>query len=225
MGRKFWLRVAGGAVAIFVIGLAFFTAARSAKGKAQEAIAEFKTELGGQVPAILAGMRDSLSLSLDGTPLGRLRRLTIERPVAGELPSLAALVLLDDASQARRLQACDLVPESGKDLHRFRCATADEPGLQQVGVIEFLDQDLKRPLRVNDSMAAELRKGEPYNVDVDLSEDLDAVVSTSDKHIVRIKADSTGAHIVVNDKHGRKVVRMKADSTGFSLNVDSTGGK
>jgi hypothetical protein len=225
MGRKFWLRVAGGAVAIFVIGLAFFTAARSAKTKAKEAIAEFKTELGGQIPAVLAGMRDSISLSLDGAPLGRLRRLTIERPVAGELPSLAALVQLEDASLATRLEACDLVPESGKDLHRFRCAAADEPGLQQVGVIEFLDQDLRRPLRVNDSLAAELRQGEPYNVDVDLTTDVDAVVSTSDKHIVRIKADSTGAHIVVNDKHGRKVVRMKADSTGFSLNVDSTGGK
>jgi hypothetical protein len=225
MGRKFWLRVAAGALAIFVIGFAFFTAARSAKNKAKEAIAEFKTELGGTLPAVLAGMRDSVSITLDGALLGRLRHLTVERPVAGELPNLTAMVELDHPSHVARLKACDLVPESGKDLHRFRCATAEEPGLERVGTVIFLGQDLTRPIRVHDSLAAELRKGEPYNVDVDLTQDVDATVQTGDGEVVRIKADSTGAHILVNDKQGRKVVRMKADSTGFSLSVDSAGGR
>lgn len=227
MGRTFWLRVSAGALAIFVVGFALFAAGRAAKNEASAAIAEIAGELGGQVPAVLAGMRDSLALSLDGRSLGRLRHLTIERPVAGELPSIAAFVALDDASQAARLASCDLVPVSGKDLHQFRCASADEAGLEKVGVITFQDQDLSRPLLVFDSLAAELRKGESYHVDVDLTQGSEAVIHAGNGHeqLVELKADSHGARIVVNDKQGRKVVRMKADSTGFSLSVDSARGK
>lgn len=227
MGRKFWLRVAGGALVIFLVGFTIFSVARAAKNEATAAIAEIATEFGGKVPAVLAGMRDSLSLSLDGQPLGRLRHLSIQRPVAGELPTLAALVKLNDPSQAPRLRSCDLVPASGKDLHQFRCATAGEAGLEKVGVIVFLGQDLERPILVDDSMAIELRKGDPYHVDVDLTKEAETVVHAgngSDK-LVEIKADSHGARIVVNDKQGNKVVRMKADSTGFSLSVDSARAK
>lgn len=227
MGRKFWLRVAGGAFFIFLIGFALFSAGRMAKNEAGAAIAQFATELGGKVPAVLAGMRDSLTLSLDGQRLGQLRHLKIERQVQGELPQLAALVQLDQGVESRRVATCDFVPVSGKDLHKFRCAAAGEGGLEKVGTIRFEGPGLMRPLLVSDSMAAELRKGDPYHVDVDLTKETETVVRAGkgSDQLVQIKADSHGAHIVVNDKQGKKVVRMKADSTGFSLSVDSARAK
>jgi hypothetical protein len=225
MGRNFWVRVGGGALAIFLVGLALFTAARTAKAKASEAFTDIAGELGGTVPAALARLRDSVAISLDGAPLGRLQHLTIERAGTGEMPALLALVRLQDVGQLERLRSCDLVASSEKDLHRLRCRSEGEAGLEPIGAVAFVDQKLERPFLVADSLAAELRRGEPFHLDVDLSKDVDAQLRTGDHEVVKIKADSTGAHLVVSDHKGRKVVRMKADSTGFSLSVDSAAGK
>lgn len=222
MGRKFWLRVAGGALVIFLIGFGLYTGARAAKREAASAITEFATEYGGKIPAALAGLKDSVAITLNGERLGRLRHLTLERSVSGELPELLALVELQDAGKAAQLASCNLTPVSSKDLHKFRCAAAGETGLEQVGLVTFKEQGIERPLMVNDSLAAELRKGEPYHVNLDLTEDVTASVRTADDGLVDIKADSHGARIVVNDQKGGKIVRIQADSTGVSVKVDST---
>lgn len=221
MGRSFWLRVGGGALAIFVLGFALYAGARQAKRSAAQALTEISSELGGQVPAMLASLRDSVHVALDGRPLGSLRRISVHRADPNGLPELVALVALDSPGFERRLAECDLTPEQGKDLHRLRCVTAGEPGLQKVGVVRFDRGRLTRTLWVTDSMAAELSQGEPFNVEVDLTDDVQATVHAGGNKILQLKADSSGAHLVVNDREGRKVVRMHADSTGFSLTVDS----
>lgn len=221
MGRKFWLRVGGGALVVFLLGFVLFTGARAAKQEAGHAIAEVASSLGGEVPAMLAGLRDSVAISLDGERLGRLRHLTVERPVAGELPTVRALLRLDDLNRLRDLSSCRLTPANGRDLHAFRCAGKDEPGLDQLGTVDIQGEDLELPLLVSDSLAADLRQGGPVHVSVDLTQDVKALVKVGDNKLVEIKADSNGARIVVNDEKGNKLVRMKADSTGFSLTVDS----
>ncbi len=221
MGRKFWLRVAGGALVVFLLGFALFTGARAAKQEAGHAIAEVASSLGGEVPAMLAGLKDSVTVSLNGERLGRLQHLTVERPVEGKLPEVRALLRLDDLGRLRELASCSLTPANGRDLHQFRCAAAGETGLDQLGTVDIQGEDLELPLLVSDSLAAELRKGGPIHASLDLTENVRALVKVGDHKVVDIKADSNGARIVVNDEKGNKVVRMQADSTGFSLTVDS----
>jgi hypothetical protein len=224
--RSYWLRVAAGALAVFVIGMMFVAGVRATKAKARSALtgleAELKTEHGGEIGrAALAGLKDSIAFTLNGERIGVLRRLTIDKPASDALPKISAVVALASPVDAAKLSGCDLVPESSDQLDRFRCAGRFEPNLETVGTVEFEREGLVRPLRVKPDLVEKLRKGEAFQLNADLTGPVDATVRKGEHELVRLKVDSTGAHLMVTGKDGKEIVRMKADSTGFSLVVDS----
>ncbi len=220
--RAYWLRVALGALGVFVIGMMFVTGLRATKNKATAAIAELKTGLGGEASRMmLAGLKDSLAFKLDGQRLGALRRLKIDKAEAHTVPSVSAVVALDPGVDAARVRHCDIVPLSQDQMADFRCADSAESGLETVGAVTFEGAGFNRPLRLQPEMVEKLRKGDAFHLNADLTGPVDATVRKGDRDIVRIKADSTGARIRVTGKDGRELVNLKADSTGFSLVVDS----
>ena len=136
--RTYWIRVALGALAVFVIGMMFVTGIRATKNKATAALAEMKTGLGGNASrAMLAGLRDSLAFKLDGVRLGSLRRIKIDKELANTVPDVTALVALDSGVDPARVRSCDIVPLSQDQMDQFRCADSAEGGLQTVGKVTF----------------------------------------------------------------------------------------
>ncbi len=220
--RTYWIRVALGALAVFVIGMMFVTGIRATKNKATAALAEMKTGLGGNASrAMLAGLRDSLAFKLDGVRLGSLRRIKIDKELANTVPDVTAIVALDSGVDPARVRSCDIVPLSQDEMDQFRCADSAEGGLQTVGKVTFEGAGFDRPLRLQPEMVEKLTKGDAFHLNADLTGPMEATVRKGDRDVVRIKADSNGARIRVTGKDGREIVNMRADSTGFSLVVDS----
>jgi hypothetical protein len=215
--RSIWVRAGVGALAIFVLGMMLYTAVRTTKGRAKDALLAIKAEL--DSVSVDAADR-AVPFVLDGRTLGRVTSLTFA-PGAGQ--GLSALVALDRAElNPVMLSSCDLVPvepEHFEMAQGFRCATPADRGLRTLGEVRFEPVGVVRPVRGDKATLAQLREYGTITLD-SAQAGVHANVSGDSGEIVNIKADSNGALIHVNDGKG-KVVYLKADKTGLVVKVDS----
>ena len=232
--RGFWAGI--GLVAACLI---VFVAAREGK----TALAQTTQHLRRHFAASSGGRPDSdFPFRLDGERLGRIVRMHLKRERAGQPVSGSLLVALDRSRAARLLGDCDLVPaRAGDDLgmdHGFRCAEPEETGLTRVASVRFEPSGLVRPLKVRDRDLRDLRRGEAFDLSMDLDEgvhlqgrgadgarfniaageDGAAIrVDGADGEQVRLSADSNGAFLVVRDKDGGELFRLRAGGRGLSI--------
>lgn len=217
--RSIWIRAGVGALAIFVLGMMLYTAVRTTKGRAKEALLAIKAEL--DSVSVDAADR-AVPFVLNGRTLGRVTSLTFG-PGAGAT-GLSALVALDrDQLDPVMLSSCDLVPvepEHFEMAQGFRCATPADRALRPLGEVRFEPVGVVRPVRGDKAALAQLREYGTITIDSAAAGGVNANVSGDSGEIVNIKADSNGAYIHVNDGKG-KVVHLKADKSGLVVKVDS----
>lgn len=172
--------------------------------------------------------RPEMAFRLDGDRIGGIEHLTIRRARRGDLPEVTLLVLLDDRSRSDRLARCDLVAVDGGDVageRGFRCAAEGAAGLTTIGSARIEPLGISRPIRLTRRAVAEMRDGDPFEVNVDAGGQVRVTALGDDGQGVRLLADSAGASIKVDDALGRAIFRLLADSSGASLRVRGKNGR
>lgn len=223
--RSLWTRIGLGAAAVFVVGMLLVTVVGEARSAASSALSSVFHPTGQR--AGRAGTSPDIPFLLEGTPLGTIRKLTVRRRMPGSLPDVDLEVNLSDAASLERLGHCDLVPvhrgEVGVD-QGFTCDTQTS-GYITLGQATFHPGDLQRPIRIPRRMERELRRGEAFKATAESGGEVQIEARGGNGGVLRVQADSSGAHILVNDALGRALVRLLADSTGASFRVRGKDGR
>ncbi len=220
--QRMWAKICFGALGVFLVGMLLFTLAGQAKDAAASAVASLVEARGvGTAPVRLA-------FRLDGESIGLIRRLAMHRPHRGELPNVDLEVELTREAARHRLDRCDLVPadKEARDFDRgFRCLPPGAPGYVYIGEAHFMPGDFSRQLRVAERIEADLRDGDPFQATAEMGGDVRVVARSGDGGLVRVRADSTGASIRVNDAMGRAILKLIADSSGAILRIRGKDGR
>lgn len=224
--RSLWARIGLGAVGVFVVGMLLITVVHDAKSAASSALSSalLSTVQGGT----RASAPHDMPFRLEGEELGVIRRLAIERQAQGSLPDVDLDVTLADATSLDRLDDCDLVPTNRGNLdldQGFTCETPGVRGFVTVGEATFHPGGLRRPLRIPQRMERDLRSGDPFKATAESGGEVRVEARGKDGGTVRLRADSGGARIKMNDALGRALVRLLADSSGASLRVRGKDGR
>jgi len=223
--RSLWTKIGFGALAVFLCGMMLITLGRHAKTAAAEALS---TALNSDAVSKVVNAAQDIPFMLDGSRLGTVRRASIRRDESGALPEVNLTVDLFDGADGRALRGCTLIPEGDRDFdfdRGFTCAEGMTGDLVDIGRIHFEPLDLDRPLRVQPSVAHDLRKGDPFEANADLGGAVRIDARGDGGELVRLLADHHGADIKIRDELGRAVLRLLADSTGATLRVRDKNGR
>jgi hypothetical protein len=165
---------------------------------------------------------------LDGDRIGSIQHLTIRRAHRGDLPDVTLLVVLRDRNASDRLADCDLLPVDDEDVagdDGFTCAEPGLTGLTTIGTARIEPLGVTRPIRLTRRAVAEMREGDPFEVNADAGGEVRVSARGDRGQGVRVLADSAGASIKIDDALGRAIFRLLADSTGASMRVRGKDGR
>ena len=163
--RNYWMRIALGAVAIFIVGMIGVTLVRRGLGTMHGVV-----HGSGPISIPLA----FIPFQLNGDKLGSLERVTLEREAPNHVSRIELEVKLSDSLLARGLEGCRLVPnleskspdQPGVSAQRgpfpegsFWCAQSDsaEAELVEYGEAVFNPGDVTVPLLLPKDMVDELQ--------------------------------------------------------------------
>ena len=163
--RSYWMRIALGAVAIFVVGMIGLSLVRRGLGKVHGVV-----HGSGDISIPLA----FIPFQLNGDKLGSLERVTLEREAPNHVSRVELEVKLSDSLLARGLEGCRLAANldsespgrPGVSVHKgpfaegsFWCTTGDstEAELVEYGEAVFNPGDVTVPLLLPKSMVDELQ--------------------------------------------------------------------
>jgi len=171
--RSYWLRIFLGAFAIFAIGMIGVTFARRTKQRVTEVVT-------GSGPLTIP--LPFVPFELEGSKLGELQRLVVNRDAPKKVSSVDLQVKLDDSMLVQGLAGCRLAANLESDSakpgdinirsHRkdqkalFFCAKSDS-GLVTFGTVTLEPGEVTVPLLVPQSLADELRAGRWDHGDTD----------------------------------------------------------
>jgi hypothetical protein len=197
--RRYWLRIATGALAIFGIGMGIIFTTRQGLGLVRSA----SRALSG-IPLAMLPVR------VDGQELGTLRQIDVEAN-AQDSAAVHITVRASDSLLGERFEHCLLVPSGGSGRRKysdFKCLSpTDSAGadLRKVGEIVVEPSGMVLDFLVPAKQLAGWRHGR--------------AMGDSDVKSVRIQADSSGAVIDVRGRGGRKLFHLEADSGGARISV------
>ena len=244
--RNLWVKIGLGATGIFVVGMMGVTVAKQAKAAATTAI----NDVVGRVPAViataverdrtarLAGLGSigqgasqafvEVPFRLDGDDIGVIRSGSLRRDRKDALPSMQLEVELTSQDAADMLDDCVLVPlkhQQSDFSGGFRCATEADHDLVTFGRVRFQPLRNSIPVMITSNQAADLRHGEPFEANADLSGEVKVDARGHHGEQVRVRAGDHGANIRINDEMGRDIFRLIADSLGASLKIHDEKGR
>jgi hypothetical protein len=164
--RSYWLRILMGAVAIFAIGMVGITLFRRGRSRVESVIASSEP-LSFPLPFV--------PFQLNGSKLGTLERLTVNRDAPKKVSSIELQVKMDDSLVAKGLAGCRLAANVDSDSSKsgdvnlrmnqldektfFFCAASDS-GLAVLGTATLKPGDVDLPLLVPERLAEQLRNGD-----------------------------------------------------------------
>lgn len=244
MHRRYWLRIAFGAAAVFCVGMALILLAR-------RSIAEVKGLAQSSRPiGIPLGI---LPFNVDGVRLGKVSRLELLRSVPNDIAGFRLQVRLQDSAAADGLKDCNLTvndPDSFADHGGFTCEAGDsvKGPLERVGEVVFEPGGVVRAIFAPAEKVSKWRAGHAAAIETAaarleargladsaarlrvIADSVRALVEiggTGESALVRIQTDSHGARMRIRDRSGRELFRLRADSTGASMIVhgDSANGR
>src|SRR6476619_4901107 len=172
--RKYLLRNALGALAIFIVGMIGVTLARQGVGHVRHVV-----EGSGPISVPLA----FIPFHLNGQKLGTVSRVVLLREAPKQISAVQLEAKVRDSAVARGLAGCRLTANLDKDetpgtIHIrtgekavgvFTCLHAGDsaPGFQEFGQATFQPGDVTVPLLLPDDMVNDLREGHFDDSDVE----------------------------------------------------------
>lgn len=232
--KAYWLRIAFGALAIFVVGMVLMSVGRRSVSSVREAIANQSISFGA----------DGAPFRLMGRQLGTLSRVNVTPVARTGIPHIELTVRLDSDVSASELADCLLVVTSeesqGSSSEDLRCLDSSEATsgqfveigevrLEPTGEILQLfvprsmmeDKNWFRWFRDPPAPRAAAARHSSLQLQADSNK---AFLMIRDEHgnpVFQLNADSEGAFIQVRDSNGQEIVRFRADSTGVQGNIRS----
>ncbi|MEA2723293.1 MAG: hypothetical protein QOH59_1064 [Gemmatimonadales bacterium] len=163
--RSYWMRIALGAAAIFIVGMVGLSLVRRGLGTVHGVV-----HGSGPISIPLA----FIPFQLNGDKLGTLQRLTLQREAPNRVTSVELEVKLSDSLLARGLEGCRLAANLESDTTRgpglnvhggpfkdgsFWCAKDDSTseGLVEYGHAIFHPGNVKVPLLLSEGLVDELQ--------------------------------------------------------------------
>lgn len=228
MNRRYWTRVALGALLVFGLGLAGLAAFNRGAAEVRSLVSTAAMQL----PLQLA----RLDFSLDGRKIGKVSGIQVQRTGPADPGRVKLQVALADPADLGALEACRLTSD---DLDRlpqtsgFRCADAAEigAGLVEMGQVVFQPGELVRPLYLPSRTVERWHRSGVRSLDASLTADGQGKVSGSgrfelaqahrgvERGTFRLEADERGAVISVQDHLGRSLFDFSATQQGVSLKI------
>jgi hypothetical protein len=167
--RSYWLRILMGALAIFAVGMLGITLVRNGRHRVESVIASAEP-LSIPLPFV--------PFQVNGSKLGKMERLTVNRDAPKKVSSIELQVKLDDSLVAQGLAGCRLAANMDSDSARhgdvnvqvnrlgektfFFCATSDS-GFEELGSVRLMPGNIELPLLLPESLAQHLRRGDWAN--------------------------------------------------------------
>ncbi len=232
--RGYWLRILLGALAVFAIGMIVVTLVRRTKDTVT-AVVTGSGPLSIPLPFV--------PFELEGSKLGQVERLVVNRDAPKKVSSVALEVKLDDSLVVQGLAGCRLAANLESDsarrgdvnlrTHRmgerafFFCAKSDS-GLVEFGTVKMQPGDVTVPLLVPLSLAEELRAGnwgdhdDADSVDAiaEHAESLASIAEAQADSIAAVEEERANAVRIVRSRLGdslRAAGKLRADSLHAAL--------
>ncbi len=235
--NPYWLKIGGGALAIFGVGYGGLKVA-------EKGVHEIQAATMGSIQHVLRDVPTKfLAFRLNGDRVGRLRTLDVSSNGDWSAQSVKMEVALDDRSASGELANCNLAADDfrhGADDVNFRCASAsdiNDDHLTQVGEARFEPGDLVRPLYVRARELRRLEHSDIRNLKANFSSDDgksvhgNADYDLRDRHgdrqkgSVRLDAADGRALIEIKDENGNELFHLRADDRGLSFNAKDRRGR
>ena len=231
--KAYWLKIALGALGIFVVGMVIMGAGRRGVSKVREALVNQSISFGA----------DGAPFRLMGRQLGTLSRVDLTPVARDGIPHIELSVKLDsDVSSADFADCALVVSEEGPrpNVDGLRCLDSSEAESGQfveVGQVNL--EPIGESLRLfvpestmdhnnwlgllRGARAPRATTSGSHHASVQLEADSSkAFLMIRDEHgkpVFQLNADSNGAFIQVRDSNGQEIVRFKADSSGVKGNI------
>lgn len=228
MNRRYWTRVALGALLVFGLGLAGLAAFNRGAAEVRSLVSAAAMQL----PLQLA----RLDFSLDGRKIGKVNGIEAQRTGPADPGRVKLQVALADPGDLGALESCLVTSD---DLDRlpqtsgFRCADASEigAGLVEMGQVVFQPAGLVRPLYLPSHTIERWGRSGVSALDASLTADGRGGVSGRgrfelaeahrgvERGTFRLEADERGAVISVQDHLGRSLFDFRATDYGLSVKI------
>ena len=233
--RRYWTRIALGALLVFGLGLAGLAAVRKGTAEVRSFLATTATKL----PLRFA----NIGFRLGGRRIGELTELKVVKRDAGDLGRLTGLVEITEPEAIEELADCSLTLERTGHLDEnssFFCAEDHDltsGSLIEVGEFEFRPGKLRRPLYLPQDAITEWRRSEIQSLDARIARDGKGGVQASGMFGIQsrergsqrgsfdLHADSQGAILSVRDALNRSLLDFKATRAGLHLNIRDRHGR
>jgi hypothetical protein len=164
--RSYWLRILMGAFGIFAIGMIGVSIFRHGRSRVESVIASSEP-LSFPLPFV--------PFQLNGSKLGTIERLTVNRDAPKKVSSIELQVKMDDSLVAKGLAGCRLAANIESDSSKpgdvnihvnrldertfFFCASNDS-GFEELGSAKLTPGDVELPLLLPVKLAEQLRNGD-----------------------------------------------------------------
>lgn len=230
--NPYWLKIAGGSLAIFGVGMGAISLGR--KG-----LRELRTATTGSIQSMLRNPLPALAFRLDGTNIGTIKSVDVQN--GGATPADVRIeVDLKDQSATANLKSCNLASDRNDRQGRgFYCADADEvQDLEAFGEVVFQNAGITRPLYLTPRQLREWRRSDIKELAASLETDsvtkkvkgqahYDIVKSGGDheRGTVDLRAGDGGAFLQVRDENGNEIVKLSAGEGGLQFNVHDKKGR
>lgn len=228
--RNYWVRILVGAVVIFALGMIGVTLVRNGMGKVNDVVHGT-----GPISIPLA----IIPFEIDGTKLGTLDRLVLERTAPENISSVRVEVKLDDSLVAQGLSGCrlaanlDATRENRRGVHvslppgrkgMFQCLPegAADSGLVEFGRAVLQPGGVELPLYLPREMVDDLQRGNFFSDSSSVSDSIADAMQTLGDSMQALgdsiaaaqerKMDSLGVRNTTLSDSLRAVGRRRADS-------------
>ena len=228
MNRRYWTRVALGALLVFGLGLAGLAAFNRGAAEVRSLVSAAAMQL----PLQLA----RLDFSLDGRRIGKVSGIEVHRTGPADPGRVKLQVALADPGDLGALESCRLTSDDLDRLSQssgFRCADAAElnAGLVEMGQVVFQPGELVRPLYLPSHTIERWHRAGVSSLDASLTADGQGGVTGRgrfelaeahrgvERGTFRLDADERGAVISVQDHLGRSLFDFSATQHGVSVKI------
>jgi hypothetical protein len=152
--RNYWIKIALGALAVFVIGMVIVTGVRKTRAKVTNT---FESTDPISLPIAFVPFR------LEGRKLGSLNKVVLLRDAPNQVSGVRVIVALADSVHPDKFQNCLLVVDDVEHYNEkssFRCEKGDTAGshLEQFGYVHFKNTGDSVPLLLPAQSVEELKK-------------------------------------------------------------------
>lgn len=231
--RRYWLRIAAGALGIFAIGMLVVSLSREG---IEHARGYFDRASTFNIPFAI------IPFKFDGRSVGSIRQISLDRAGPDDIRGVRLVVRLDEGVDPAPWSGCALSATGLQDIDErttFTCAPSPSGEMVSFGQVTFEPTgqvaELMVPAAELGAWSSQGRAGPAAAVTEAQRAVVEAkagatrallhVRDSKGRDVVQLNADSAGAFLRIRDRQGREVVKLRADSGGVVLQVRDDSGK